>query len=88
MNIFSMNSPAARAINKFVQMVYLGLLWFLCSIPVVTIGAATTALYEVLLKMVKNQEGALGAAFFRGFRANLKCDTLVWLPILMSHIHI
>jgi len=79
-----MDSPAARAINKFVQMIYVGLLWFLCSLPIFTIGAATTALYEVLLKMQKDDEGAVGKMFFRGFRSNLKCSLPVWIPILLA----
>ena len=84
MTILHIDSPIARAINKFVQMIYIGLLWFLCSLPVLTVGAATTALYEVLLKMQKDEEGAVGAAFFRGFRSNLKCSLPVWIPIFLA----
>lgn len=86
MSILHIDSPVARAINKFVQMVYVGLLWFVCSIPILTMGAATTALYEVLLKMQKDEEGAVGAAFFRGFRANMKASLPVWLPILLAEV--
>ncbi len=86
MNPFGINSPFARAVNKFVQMIYVGLLWFLCSIPIITLGAATAALYEVLLKMQMDEEGAIGTAFFRGFRANMKCATLAWLPILLAEL--
>lgn len=86
MTILHIDSPAARAITKFTQMIYVGLLWFICSIPVVTMGAATAALYEVLLKMQKDQEGAIGAAFFRSFRSDLKCATLVWLPVLAAEL--
>ncbi|MDO5153824.1 MAG: YesL family protein [Eubacteriales bacterium] len=86
MSILQINSPAANAISKFVQMVYVGLLWFICSIPILTIGASTVALYEVLLKLEKNQEGAIGAAFFRGFRANLKASFPVWIPILLVQV--
>ena len=86
MTILHMDSLVARGINKFVQMIYVGLLWFLCSLPVLTIGASTTALYEVLLKMQKNEEGAVGASFFRGFRANLKCSLPVWLPVLLAEL--
>lgn len=86
MTILHMDSPVARGINKFVQMIYVGLLWFLCSLPVLTIGASTTALYEVLLKMQKDEEGAVGTAFLRGFQANLKCSLPVWIPILLAEL--
>lgn len=84
MSILHIDSPVARGITKFTQMIYAGLLWFVCSIPVVTVGAATTALYEVLLKLQKDEEGAIGRSFFQGFRNSLKSATLAWLPILVA----
>lgn len=86
MTILHIDSPVARGINKFVQMIYAGLLWFLCSIPVLTIGASTAALYEVLLRMQKDEEGYIGAAFFRGFRSNLKASLPVWIPLLLAQV--
>lgn len=84
MSLFSINSPFAAAVNKLVQMLWIGILWFVCSIPVVTIGAATTALYEVLLKMEKNQEGYIGVSFLRAFVKNVKSATLVWIPLAFA----
>ena len=86
MTILHIDSPVSRGINKFVQMIYVGLLWFLCGLPVLTVGASTTALYEVLLKMQKDEEGAVGASFFRGFLANLKCSLPVWIPVLLAEL--
>ena len=86
MNLFHLNSPFARGINKLVMMVYVGILWFLCSIPVVTWGAATAALYEVLLKAVKNQEGYIAGSFFKAFRANLKQGLQLGIPLLFAQL--
>lgn len=86
MTILHIDSPVARTITKFTQMIYMGLLWFVCSIPIATLGSATAALYEVLLKLQKDEEGALGSAFFRAFRNDLKCATLAWLPILAAEM--
>lgn len=86
MNFFSLNSPFARGINKLVMMLYAGMLWFLCSIPLITSGAATAALYEVLLKAVKNQEGYVGSSFFKAFRANLKQGIRIGVPLLLAEI--
>ena len=61
---------------------YLNLLWFLCSIPIVTLGASTTALYYVACKIAKNEEGAVGQQFFRAFRDNFRQATVIWLPLL------
>ena len=86
MNLFGLNSPFARGVNKLVMMLYAGALWFLCSIPIVTMGAATAALYEVLLKAVKNQEGYVGGSFFRAFRGNLKQGLQLGIPLLLAQI--
>lgn len=83
---FSINSPFAAAVNKLVQMIWVGILWFVCSIPLVTVGAATTALYEVLLKMEKDQEGYLSISFLCAFRENIKNATLVWIPLFAAGV--
>lgn len=86
MNFFGIDSPFARGIGKLVQMLYVGVLWFVCSLPVVTVGAASTAMFEVLLKMEKDREGYLARSFFQAFGRNLKSATLVWLPILAAQV--
>lgn len=83
MNLFSLNSPFARGINKLIVMMYVGVLWFLCSIPIITMGAATAALYEVLLKAVRNQEGYVGSSFLKAFRGNLKQGIQLGIPLLL-----
>lgn len=86
MNLFNLNSPFARGINKLVMMLYAGFLWFLCSIPIVTMGASTAALYEVLLKAVKNQEGYIGGSFFRAFRRNFKQGLQLGIPLMLVQL--
>ena len=86
MNLFSMNSPFARGVNKLVRMLYAGILWFLCSIPILTVGAATAALYEVMMKMVKDQESYIAAGFFRAFRGNLKQGLQLGIPLMLAQI--
>lgn len=61
---------------------YLNLLWFVCSLPVVTMGAATTALYYVTLKIAENEEGDITQQFFHAFRSNFKQATVLWLILL------
>lgn len=75
-----------RALSKICDMVCLNLLWVMCSIPVFTIGASTTALYSVMLKMVKNEEGYIFRSFFKAFKSNFKQSTAVWLLMLFLSI--
>ena len=86
MNLFSLNSPFARGINKLVMMLYVGILWFLCSLPILTMGAATAALYEVLLQVVKDQEGYIARRFFQAFRGNLKQGLQLGIPLVLAQI--
>ena len=65
---FNPDSSIMRFITKIASSVYLNILWFVCCLPVVTIGASTTALFYVTLKMAKNEEGNMTAAFFHSFR--------------------
>ena len=81
-NLFNFDGPVLQFIHKIVYSVYLNILWFLCCIPIVTVGASTTALFYVTLKMSKNEEGNITKAFFHSFRENLKQGTLIWLILL------
>ena len=55
-NLLNPDNPVMNFITRVVYAVWLNILWFVCSIPIVTAGASTTALFYVTLKMVKNEE--------------------------------
>lgn len=76
-----MDNVVMRALSKICDMVFLNVLWVICSIPIVTIGASTTALYTVMLKLVRNEEGYIFRSFFKAFKENFKQSTLIWLII-------
>lgn len=81
-NLFNLDGPVLQFINKIVYSVYLNILWFICCIPVITIGASTTALFYVTLKISKNEEGSITKAFFHSFKENLRQGTVIWLILL------
>ncbi len=70
MSFFSMNSPIYRFMQKMTDILVLSLLWLLCSLPIVTIGASTTAAYYVGLKLVVNEETYISKMFFKAFLEN------------------
>jgi len=70
--IFDMENPVMRALGAICDLLVLNLLTILCSLPIVTIGAALTALDDVLLRIVRNEEAHIMRGYFRSFRANLK----------------
>ena len=81
-SLLNPDNPVMQFITKIVYSVYLYILWIMCCIPVVTAGAATTALYYVTLKMAKNEEGGITKSFFKAFKENFKQSTIVWLILL------
>lgn len=83
MRIFSYDSKFSQILLKLSAACYLNILWMICSLPIVTAGAATTAMYDVTLRIARDEEPALTRQFFKAFRANFKQATTLWL-ILMA----
>ena len=70
-----------RWFGKMADVVLLSLLWVLCSLPVVTIGASSIALYDTIARCVHGNEEEPFKYFFRVFKAELLRGiliTLVW----------
>lgn len=84
MQAFNMDNIFFRTISKLVDLVWINILTVICSLPVVTAGAAITAMFYNLLRMADNDEGALTRGFFRAFKENFKKATKIWLCILAA----
>ena len=71
--LLDLNGPFMSFLSKCADIIVVSTLWFLCSLPIVTIGPATAALYYVVLKIVRQEEGLkISQTFFRGFATNFK----------------
>ena len=75
-----------RALGKIGDMICLNVMWVICCIPIITIGASTVALYTVMLKMVKNEEGYIFRGFLKAFKTNFKQSTIIWIILLLLGI--
>ena len=82
MKFFSYESKFSQLLLKLCYACYLNLLWLICSLPVVTLGAATAALYYASLKVVRDEETNVAKMFFRSFRENFRQATVLWLILL------
>lgn len=78
----NLNHIVVRALTRIFDFILLNVLWLVCSLPVVTIGASTTALYAVMMKIVANEEGYILQGFLDAFRRNFKQSTVIWLILL------
>ena len=83
MPFLSYDSKFGQLFVKFFNSCYLNLLWMVCSLPIFTIGASTTALYYVTLKVAKGEETSVTRMFFRSFRQNFRQSTVLWLILLV-----
>ena len=55
MKLFSMDGKFLETFNKITDLVTLNILWLLCCIPIITIGASTSALYQVTCRLQKTE---------------------------------
>lgn len=78
-----MENPVMRALSTTADLIMLNLLTILCCLPVVTVGAALTALYTSAIKIVRGEETAPVKDFFRAFRVNFKKGTVLGLIFLL-----
>ena len=79
---FNPDGPLMRFMTKLADLMILNILFLVTSLPVVTVGAAWTALSYVTLKMVRDEEGAIVRSYFRAFRQNFRQATVLWLGVL------
>lgn len=79
--IFNIDNVVFRGIDKVGKIFLLNMLWLVCSLPIVTMGAATTALVYSSMKLHDN-EGYWHQNFFSAFKENFKQATVIFLLYL------
>ena len=67
------------------DLIILNVLFIITSIPIVTIGASFTALYQVILKLYdkEEKETIVVRSYIRSFKEHFKRSTLIWLVLLI-----
>ena len=83
--IFDVDNAVFRAIDTIGKIFILNLYWVICSLPIFTIGASTSALLYASMKL-HDKEGYVTSNFFSSFKENFKQSTAMWLILLMLSI--
>lgn len=81
-----MLSPTGKAMNlvgRAFDYILVGVFWILASLPIFTVGAATAALYSVVLRMRRGEDDKLAREFISAFRENFRQGSLLWLLQLL-----
>ena len=86
MKFFSYDSKFGQLFLRLAYGCCLNVLWFICCLPIVTIGASTTALYYTSFKIAKNEGSYITTMFFRSFKQNFKQATVIWMIMLVTGI--
>lgn len=82
----NLDNPVFRAMSRLGDMVFLNLLWVLCSLPLVTAGASTAALLTVARRLVGGESCRIGGDFLHAFRLNWKQATRTWLILAAAGV--
>lgn len=82
--IFDMDNPFWRALSVAADLLVLNLLTLLCSLPVITAGAAITAMNDGVIHLVRQEETYVVKPYFRAFASNFKKGTFLWLLLLLA----
>ena len=82
-SLFSYENKFMQVLMTLGDLIILNLLFLLCSLPVVTMGAAQAGLYTAVRTITdKNDDTSPTKAFFRGFKSGFVKINLVWVVFL------
>lgn len=78
---FDSDNRIWRSINRLADYFLVSICWLLCSLPLLTLGTASIALYDTVAHCIKGDEGHMLRRFFQTFRRELLRGillTLLW----------
>jgi uncharacterized membrane protein YesL len=78
----AMEGRFSTVMSRVWDIIVMNLLLLVCCLPVVTAGAAVTAVCDMSLRLMRQEEGYIIKGFFRAFRRNFKQATKLWLICL------
>lgn len=82
-NLFSPDSVFMRAMSRIGDLMLLNLLFLLTCIPILTVGAAVSAMYSVTFRFDTDREASVIRIYLRAFRSDWKQATAIWLIVLL-----
>lgn len=89
---FNLDGPFYKWGTELADVMILSLLWLVCSLPVFTVGASTTALFYVYGKKVRGEDPYVFKSFFKSFKDNFRQSTVItiilgvlWLSVFLYY---
>ena len=81
--LFSPDSRFMQAMSRIGDLLLLNFFFLLTCVPLVTVGAACTALYTVCFRFGTDREAGVIKSYFCAFRENFRQAIVLWLILLI-----
>lgn len=79
----NLDNPIIHALSRVFDVCVTTVYFVLCSIPVITFGAAFSAMEATLIAIIADEYSGVTEKYFGSFRDNFKQATLLWIPLVM-----
>ena len=63
-------------------LVIINIITIICSIPIMTAGAALASMHYILFQMIEDKEGHIVSSYMKQFKGNLRSATPIWLIMI------
>ena len=84
--LFSYESPIMQFLNKLVDCFFLSVLWMIFSLPIITLGPATCALYYTANKVIRHNRSHVLREFWRSFKESFKQGIIVGICLTIFYV--
>lgn len=81
--IFSSDGKLFGFLSGLFDVMFVGFLWLVFSIPLISIGASTTATYYTVVKGIRRKRGYIWRNFWSSFKMNFLPATVLWIVSLL-----
>ena len=81
-----LDSPFFKFAQLVADIIILNFLWIIFSVPIFTIGAATSALYFCTTRRIADREGYITQDFWKAFKVCFVKSTILWVLMLIIGI--
>ena len=86
MKFLQEDTPITALLTRFMDLILVNVLFVLCCVPILTIGASFTAMYDVCMKLALRENVKILSDFFGSFARNLKRSTLLYFLTVAAGI--
>ncbi len=90
-NLFDLDAPVWVWMGELADVIILTFLWWICCIPIVTVGASTTAFFYVMGKKVRKENIYVVKDFFKSFKQNFKqsffLTVIMWIAFISAGLY-